>query len=160
MSHHDEFPNTCRERTRVSRGHRREAMKKIAVVLGTRPEAIKCGPVIRALQNDPRFEPVVISTGQHRQMLDETMASFGISTDIDLGVMAPRQTLTQITYRALNGLTDWLATGTVDALMVHGDTATTVAGAVAGFHHQVPVVHIEAGLRSGNLYSPFPEEAN
>jgi len=107
-------------------------MKKIAVVLGTRPEAIKCGPVIRALQNDPRFEPVVISTGQHRQMLDETMASFGISTDIDLGVMAPRQTLTQITYRALNGLTDWLATGTVDALMVHGDTATTVASRGAG----------------------------
>lgn len=135
-------------------------MKKIAVVLGTRPEAIKCAPVIRALQNDPRFDPVVVSTGQHRQMLDETMSSFGLATDVDLDVMTTRQTLTQVTYRALNGLTDWLSTRTVDAVMVHGDTATTVAGALTGFHHRVPVVHIEAGLRSGSLYSPFPEEAN
>lgn len=135
-------------------------MRKVAVVLGTRPEAIKCAPVIRALRNDPRFDPVVVSTGQHREMLDETMDAFGIRADIDLGIMAAKQTLTEVTYRALHGLADWLADAAVDAVMVHGDTATTVAGALVGFQHEVPVVHIEAGLRSGNLYSPFPEEAN
>jgi UDP-N-acetylglucosamine 2-epimerase (non-hydrolysing) len=135
-------------------------MRRIAVVLGTRPEAIKCAPVIRALQSDPRYEPVVLSTGQHRQMLDETMASFDIKADVDLDVMTSKQTLTQVTQRALEGLDDWLSDAKLDALMVHGDTATTVAGALAGFHRQIPVVHIEAGLRSGNLHSPFPEEAN
>lgn len=135
-------------------------MKKIAVALGTRPEAIKCAPVIRALQNDPRFDPVVVSTGQHRDMLDQTMSSFGLVADVELGVMTTRQTLTQVTYRALHGLTEWLSTASVDAVIVHGDTATTVAGALAGFHHRVPVVHLEAGLRSGSLYSPFPEEGN
>jgi UDP-N-acetylglucosamine 2-epimerase (non-hydrolysing) len=135
-------------------------MRKVAIILGTRPEVIKCAPVIRALQDDPRFAPVVLSTGQHRQMLDETLGAFGISPDLDLAVMAEKQTLSQVTHRALSGLAERLTESPVDAVMVHGDTATTLAGALAGFHHQTPVVHIEAGLRSGNLYSPFPEEAN
>nr|ADK54879.1 UDP-N-acetylglucosamine 2-epimerase [uncultured soil bacterium] len=135
-------------------------MRKVAVILGTRPEAIKCAPVIRALKDDPRLDPIVLSTGQHRQMLDETLAAFGITPDVDLSVMAERQTLSQVTHRALSGLAEHLSDSPVDAVMVHGDTATTLAGGLAGFHNQIPVVHIEAGLRSGNLHSPFPEEAN
>ncbi|WNV84626.1 non-hydrolyzing UDP-N-acetylglucosamine 2-epimerase [Umezawaea sp. Da 62-37] len=135
-------------------------MRKVAVILGTRPEAIKCAPVIRALHEDPRFTPVVLSTGQHRQMLDETLDAFGIRPDLDLDVMTDKQTLSQVTHRALSGLADRLTRCAVEAVMVHGDTATTLAGGLAGFHHRVPVVHIEAGLRSGNLHSPFPEEAN
>lgn len=135
-------------------------MRSVAVILGTRPEAIKCAPVIRALRDDPRFVPVVLSTGQHRQMLDETLGAFGLTPDVDLEVMAPKQTLSQVTHRALAGLSGYLAERPVDAVLVHGDTATTLAGALAGFHNQIPVVHIEAGLCSGNLYSPFPEEAN
>lgn len=135
-------------------------MRTIAVVLGTRPEAIKLAPVIRALKTDDRFRPVVISTGQHRQMLDETLEAFELAPDVDLGIMAPRQTLTEVTHRALRGLEGQLARMEADAVIVHGDTATTVAGALAGFHNHLPVFHVEAGLRSGDLYSPFPEEAN
>lgn len=135
-------------------------MRKIAIILGTRPEAIKCAPVIRALKNDPRFIPVVLSTGQHRQMLDETLNAFGITPNVDLDVMTDSQTLSEITHRALSGLAERLTVCSVEAVMVHGDTATTLAGGLAGFHRQVPVIHIEAGLRSGDLQSPFPEEAN
>lgn len=135
-------------------------MRTIAVVLGTRPEAVKFAPVIQALRKDPRFRPVVISTGQHRHMLDETLRVFGIAPDIDLAVMAPRQTLTEVTYRSLHGMSEHLGTVEAEAVLVHGDTATTLAGALAAFHHEIPVVHVEAGLRSGDLYSPFPEEAN
>lgn len=134
--------------------------KTVAVIIGTRPEAIKCAPVIRALREDARFRPVVVSTGQHRQMLDETLQVFGITPDADLGIMQPRQTLSEVTYRIIQGLVELLPRLTPDAVMVHGDTATTLAGAIAGFQHQIPVIHIEAGLRSGNVYSPFPEESN
>jgi len=130
------------------------------MILGTMPEAIKCAPVIRALKADPRFDLCVVSTGQHRQMLDVSLRAFGIVPDVDLNVMAPKQTLTAVTSRILQGLEDWFSGASVEAVMVHGDTATTVAGALAGFHHNVPVVHIEAGLRSGNPKSPYPEEAN
>ncbi|MEU3773162.1 UDP-N-acetylglucosamine 2-epimerase (non-hydrolyzing) [Streptomyces sp. NPDC032472] len=135
-------------------------MRSVAVVLGTRPEAIKFAPVIRALQDDPRFAPVVISTGQHRQMLDETLDAFGLTADVDLDVMAPKQTLSQVTYRSLRGLEDYFVAAPADAVLVHGDTATTLTGALAGFHQRIPVVHVEAGLRSGRLGSPFPEEGN
>ncbi|MER6425313.1 UDP-N-acetylglucosamine 2-epimerase (non-hydrolyzing) [Streptomyces sp. NPDC001137] len=135
-------------------------MRSVAVVLGTRPEAIKFAPVIHALRDDPRFDPIVISTGQHREMLDETMRAFDLSPDIDLGVMVPQQTLSQTTYRALRELEARLSTLEAEAVLVHGDTATTMAGALAGFHLQIPVVHVEAGLRSGFLGSPFPEEGN
>ncbi|MEU9349386.1 UDP-N-acetylglucosamine 2-epimerase (non-hydrolyzing) [Streptomyces sp. NPDC048278] len=135
-------------------------MRTVSVVIGTRPEAIKMAPVIRALQAHPGLDPVVVSTGQHRQMLDETLDAFGLAADIDLQVMAPRQSLSQVTARILNGLEARLPGLGADALLVHGDTATTLAGALAGFHHGVPVVHVEAGLRSGELSSPFPEEGN
>lgn len=135
-------------------------MRTVAIILGTRPEAIKCAPVIKALQEDPRFKPVVISTGQHRQMLDETLAAFDLRPDIDLDIMSAKQTLSRVTHRAIAGLEEVLPALGCEAAMVHGDTATTLAGAIAAFHQQIPVVHIEAGLRSGNLYSPFPEEAN
>ncbi|MFD7137618.1 non-hydrolyzing UDP-N-acetylglucosamine 2-epimerase [Streptomyces sp. NPDC059894] len=135
-------------------------MRTVCVVIGTRPEAIKMAPVITALRAHPDLDPVVVSTGQHRQMLDETLDAFGLAADIDLRVMAPRQTLSQVTARILNGLEDRLPGLGADALLVHGDTATTLAGALAGFHHGVPVVHVEAGLRSGELGSPFPEEGN
>lgn len=135
-------------------------MRSIAIVLGTRPEAIKLALPIRALQEDPRFDPVIVSTGQHRQMLDDTLKAFGLEPDIDLAVMAPKQTLPQTTYRSLHGLEEQLKKIRPEVLLVHGDTATTLAGALAGFHHQIPVVHVEAGLRSGFLHSPFPEEGN
>ncbi|MFJ6701112.1 non-hydrolyzing UDP-N-acetylglucosamine 2-epimerase [Streptomyces sp. NPDC091272] len=135
-------------------------MRSVAVVLGTRPEAIKFAPVIRALQDDPRFDPIVISTGQHRQMLDETLEAFDLKPDIDLEIMAPKQTLSQVTSRSLNGLGEVFKELHVEAILVHGDTATTLAAALCGFHHQIPVIHVEAGLRSGYLGSPFPEEGN
>ncbi|MCI3927772.1 non-hydrolyzing UDP-N-acetylglucosamine 2-epimerase [Streptomyces sp. AN091965] len=135
-------------------------MRSVAVVLGTRPEAIKFAPVIRALKDDPRFAPTVISTGQHRQMLDETLDAFGLKPDIDLEIMAPRQTLSQVTSRSLQGLGEVFKDLQTEAVLVHGDTATTLAGALSGFHHQIPVIHVEAGLRSGHLNSPFPEEGN
>jgi UDP-N-acetylglucosamine 2-epimerase (non-hydrolysing) len=135
-------------------------MRSVAIVLGTRPEAIKLALPIRALREDPRFHPVVISTGQHRQMLDDTLRAFGLKPDIDLAIMVPKQTLPQTTYRSLHRLEEQLKELHSEALIVHGDTATTLAGALAGFHHQIPVVHVEAGLRSGSLHSPFPEEGN
>ncbi|GAB1691087.1 non-hydrolyzing UDP-N-acetylglucosamine 2-epimerase [Krasilnikovia sp. M28-CT-15] len=134
--------------------------KTVAVVLGTRPEAIKVAPVIRAMRDDPRFHPVVVSTGQHRQMLDETLQVFGITPDVDLDIMAPRQSLSEVTYRVIQGLVGLLPDLAPDAVMVHGDTATTLAGAISGHQHRIPVIHVEAGLRSGDAHSPFPEESN
>ncbi|HBM2948710.1 TPA: UDP-N-acetylglucosamine 2-epimerase (non-hydrolyzing) [Klebsiella michiganensis] len=135
-------------------------MKKIAVVFGTRPEAIKYGPVINALKKDPRFEVFIISTGQHKEMLDDALAVFDIKPDYNLKVMQPGQTLAQITSRITDGLAKLLPQLKPDALTVHGDTGTTLAAALSGFHHHIPVIHIEAGLRSGNVHSPFPEEGN
>lgn len=138
----------------------RNIMYSVAIVLGTRPEAIKFAPVIRALQQDPRFDPVVISTGQHQQMLHDTLAQFDLKPDTDLRIMAPGQTLSQITARSLKRLDETFSTAKPQAVLVHGDTASTVAGALSGFHHGIPVIHVEAGLRSGQLSSPFPEEGN
>ncbi|WP_394941566.1 non-hydrolyzing UDP-N-acetylglucosamine 2-epimerase [Psychromicrobium sp. YIM B11713] len=135
-------------------------MKKIGIIFGTRPEAIKFAPIIREMEMDPRFELRLISTGQHREMLDQTMGEFGITPDVDLAVMTPGQTLTGITHRILERLEVGNHLAGLDGLLVHGDTATTLAGAIAGAQAQVPVIHVEAGLRSGSLASPFPEEAN
>lgn len=132
----------------------------VAIILGTRPEAVKCAPIIWALKQDQRFDLTVISTGQHREMLDDTLAEFGIVPDVELAVMQTQQTLSQVTHRILEGLSRSKCVIGQAAVLVHGDTATTLAGALAGLHHEVPVVHIEAGLRSGNLNSPYPEEAN
>lgn len=135
-------------------------MHHIGIILGTRPEAIKLAPLIKALADDERFTATVISTGQHQQMLDSTLAEFDMTPDIDLGVMRPRQTLSQVTSLSLNGLGRQFAKEKPEAVLVHGDTATTLSGALSGFHHNIPVVHVEAGLRSGRLESPFPEEGN
>lgn len=109
---------------------------------------------------DRRFETIVVSTGQHREMLDVALAEFGIRPDIELNVMQPRQTLSQVTYRILERLSGQIELWGVDAVVVHGDTASTLAGALSAFQHCIPIIHIEAGLRSGNIASPYPEEAN
>lgn len=135
-------------------------MRTVAVVIGTRPEAIKCALLIKAMGGSEYLRPLVVSTGQHREMLDVTLAVFGIKPDIDLDVMQPRQSLTEITHRILQGLIIAMPHYSVDAIIVHGDTATTLAGALYAFQNHIPVIHIEAGLRSGDITSPFPEEAN
>lgn len=135
-------------------------MKTIGIVFGTRPEAVKYAPLIHALRGDERFRTVLISTGQHREMLTSTLDEFGITPDVDLAVMEDGQSLSEVTHRILEGLCSGNHLDGLDAVLVHGDTATTLAGALAGLHAQVPVIHVEAGLRSGNNSSPFPEEAN
>ncbi|PHM73261.1 non-hydrolyzing UDP-N-acetylglucosamine 2-epimerase [Xenorhabdus kozodoii] len=135
-------------------------MHIVAFIIGTRPEAIKCAPLILAMKKSNQMKPLVVSTGQHKEMLDVTLAVFGIKADIDLAVMRPRQTLTDVTQRILKSLFDVLNTSSIDAIIVHGDTATTLAGALYAFQQRIPVLHVEAGLRSGNIVSPFPEEAN
>jgi UDP-N-acetylglucosamine 2-epimerase (non-hydrolysing) len=135
-------------------------MRRVMVVFGTRPEAIKLAPVILALQQSPCFEPMVTVTAQHREMLDQVLELFGITPQYDLDVLRERQTLTELTTRALHGLSRILDAERPDAIIVQGDTTTTFVGALAGFYHRVPVVHIEAGLRTGDRYLPFPEEIN
>jgi UDP-N-acetylglucosamine 2-epimerase (non-hydrolysing) len=135
-------------------------VKRVAVVFGTRPEAIKLAPVIHALGADARFEPRVLVTAQHRSMLDPMLEFFGIRPDHDLDLLRPGQTLTDVTTRALRGLSDLIEREHPDAVVVQGDTTTTLAGALAGYYHRVPVAHVEAGLRTGDRYSPFPEELN
>ena len=133
---------------------------RIMTVYGTRPEAIKVAPVIKALEASPDFEPVTVVTGQHREMLDQVNELFGIIPDHDLDIMSHGQTLAQIFARVMEGLDPILETEKPDAVIVQGDTSTSTAAALAAFYRQIPVVHLEAGLRSGNIQSPFPEEAN
>jgi UDP-N-acetylglucosamine 2-epimerase (non-hydrolysing) len=132
----------------------------VAVVFGTRPEAIKMAPVVRALRAEPRLRAVVCVTGQHRQMLDQTLATFDITPDADLDVMEPGQTLAGLTARAVTLLDRFLADARPDLLLVQGDTTTAFAAALTAFYRRVPVGHVEAGLRTGDLHSPWPEEAN
>ena len=133
---------------------------KILAVFGTRPEAIKMAPVIRALQADPSFSVRVCVTAQHREMLDQVLAFFEISPDHDLNLMKPGQTLVDITADSLRGLDRVIDHERPDLVMVQGDTTSAFAGALAGFYRQVTIAHVEAGLRSGDRYSPFPEEMN
>ena len=133
---------------------------KALVVFGTRPEAIKLAPVVRALQADPRCEPVVCVTGQHRQMLDQVLEIFGIEPDFDLDLMKPDQTLPGLTAALITGVTDVIAQSEPDVVIVQGDTSTAFVGGLAAFYRQIPVAHVEAGLRTGHRYSPFPEEIN
>lgn len=130
------------------------------VVLGTRPEGIKLAPLVRALQASESFEVDVVATGQHREMLDPVLELFGIVPDADLDIMSAGQTLTDITVRTMERLTPKVCGEPPDVLVVQGDTTAAMAGALTGFYHRVPVVHLEAGLRSGDIYSPFPEEVN
>lgn len=138
-------------------------MKKIKLmtVFGTRPEAIKMCPLILEMQKYPDFiEPIVAVTAQHREMLDQVLQLFAIKPDYDLNIMTAGQTLYDVTGRALAGLKDVLAEAQPDMVLVHGDTTTTFVGALASFYAQIPVGHVEAGLRTGNKFSPYPEEMN
>nr|WP_086493823.1 UDP-N-acetylglucosamine 2-epimerase (non-hydrolyzing) [Novosphingobium panipatense] len=133
---------------------------RILVVFGTRPEAIKLFPVIHALKADPRFECVVCISAQHRQMLDQVLEIAGIVPDHDLDVMQPDQTLDALTANLLTGLGKVMDAAQPDRVIVQGDTATAMAGALAAYYRKLPVDHVEAGLRSGNIYHPWPEEVN
>lgn len=137
-------------------------MKKIKVmtVFGTRPEAIKMAPLVKEIEKREELQSIVAVTAQHRQMLDQVLEIFDITPDFDLNIMKDRQTLTDITLRATKGLDDVIKEAKPDIVLVHGDTSTTFAGALAAFYNQVSVGHVEAGLRTYDKYSPFPEEMN
>ena len=134
--------------------------KKVMVVFGTRPEAIKMAPVVKACKARSELEVKVCVTAQHRQMLDQVMDIFGLSADFDLNVMAPNQTLADVTCKVLKGMEGVFAEWMPDMILVQGDTTTVMAAALAAFYHKIAIGHVEAGLRTGNLYSPWPEEAN
>lgn len=136
-------------------------MLKVMTVFGTRPEAIKMAPVVLELKKHPdQIQTVVAVTAQHRQMLDQVLDLFQIRPDYDLDIMSQGQTLYDITTRSLQGLKSVMEVEKPDLVLVHGDTTTTFAGALAAYYQQIPVGHVEAGLRTGNIYSPFPEEMN
>ena len=133
---------------------------KVLVVFGTRPEAIKMCPLVLALKRDEAIETKVCVTGQHREMLDQVLDAFGVVPDYDLAIMKPRQTLETITTAVLENIGGVIDEEHPDIVLVHGDTTTSMAAALASFYKQVPVGHVEAGLRTYNIYSPFPEEMN
>lgn len=133
---------------------------KVLTVFGTRPEAIKMAPVVEALASHPAIEAKVCVTAQHREMLDQVLALFGIRPDFDLDLMKAGQDLTDITNGVLIGLRDVFSKYRPDRILVHGDTSTTLAASLAAFYHKIPVAHVEAGLRTGDLFAPWPEEAN
>lgn len=135
-------------------------MKKILLVFGTRPEAIKMAPLVLKLKQHPEFQTVVCVTAQHREMLDQVLDIFDINPDYDLNIMQKSQDLYDITSRVLTGMRDVLNETNPDIVLVHGDTTTSTAAALAAFYKQITVGHIEAGLRTGNIYSPWPEEMN
>lgn len=134
--------------------------KKVLIVFGTRPEAIKLAPVVRACKARSELEVKVCVTAQHRQMLDQVMEIFGLAADFDLNVMAPNQTLGEVTCKVLKGMEDVFVQWRPDMILVQGDTTTVMAATLAAFYHRIAVGHVEAGLRTGNLSSPWPEEAN
>ena len=136
-------------------------MKKILFIFGTRPEAIKMAPLILETKKHPKdFEIKVLITAQHREMLDQILEFFGIKADYDLNMMKPNQTLFDITSTGLKGIENVLNEYSPDIIFVQGDTTTAFIGALAGYYKKIKVAHLEAGLRSGNIYSPFPEEVN
>ena len=136
-------------------------MKKIMLVFGTRPEAIKMAPLVKEFQKQPeQVETVVCVTGQHREMLDQVLRIFDIHPDYDLNIMKQGQDLYDVTAHVLTGLRDVLKEVKPDVVLVHGDTTTSTASALAAFYQQILVAHIEAGLRTHNIYSPWPEEMN
>ncbi|WP_373999490.1 non-hydrolyzing UDP-N-acetylglucosamine 2-epimerase [Bdellovibrio bacteriovorus] len=135
-------------------------MKNILVVFGTRPEAIKLAPFVLQAKKDSRFRTKVCSTGQHREMLKPLLSFFDITPDYDLDLMRPGQSLTDISVGVMNGLHEILSKEPIDAVVVQGDTTSCFVASLVAFYHKVPVVHVEAGLRSGDIYSPYPEEFN
>ncbi len=134
--------------------------KIVLTIFGTRPEAIKMAPVVKALESDPNIISKVLVTAQHREMLDQVLTIFDIQPDYDLDIMKPNQDLYDVTARILTGLKAPLRTCKPDLVLVHGDTTTCFAAALAAFYQSIPVGHVEAGLRTGDLFAPFPEEAN
>ena len=135
-------------------------MKKVMLVFGTRPEAIKICPLVNELKTRKGIQTIVCVTAQHRQMLDQVLETFGVVPDYDLNIMKDRQTLFDITTNILNGIKEVLEKEQPDVVLVHGDTSTTFVTALACFYLQIPVGHVEAGLRTYNIYSPYPEEFN
>lgn len=136
-------------------------MKKVMLVFGTRPEAIKMCPLVKEFQKrTEEFETIVCVTGQHREMLDQVLNIFEVSPDFDLNIMKQGQDLTDVTVRILTGMRDVFKECRPDVVLVHGDTTTSTAAALAAFYAQIPVGHVEAGLRTHNIYSPWPEEMN
>jgi UDP-N-acetylglucosamine 2-epimerase (non-hydrolysing) len=135
-------------------------MKKISVILGTRPEAIKLCPVILELKKRSELDCKVCVTGQHREMLDQVLPVFGVIPDVDLDLMRPNQSLGGLTSRAIEALDRYLAEDKPDVVLVQGDTTTVLCAALAAFYHKIPIAHVEAGLRTWNMASPWPEEAN
>jgi len=135
-------------------------MIKTLCVFGTRPEAIKMAPLALKLHSESRFDARVCVTGQHREMLDQVLSLFNLKPDYDLDIMKSGQDLTDVTSSILKGMRNVLTEFRPDVVLVHGDTATTLAASLAAYYQQIPVAHVEAGLRTGNLYSPWPEEAN
>lgn len=135
-------------------------MKKVLLVFGTRPEAIKMAPLVLKLKKRPEFQTIVCVTAQHREMLDQVLNIFDIKPDYDLNIMQKKQDLYDITSKVLLGMRDVLNATKPDIVLVHGDTTTSMAAALAAFYQQIPVGHVEAGLRTNNIYSPWPEEMN
>ncbi|WP_129660272.1 non-hydrolyzing UDP-N-acetylglucosamine 2-epimerase [Rothia uropygialis] len=135
-------------------------MKRIMTIYGTRPEAIKVAPVIKALEQSEQFESLAVVTGQHKEMLQQVNELFGINPVADLEVMTQNQSLNEIVAKVVSGIDQQLADHAPDAVIIQGDTSTVMGAAIAAFNRQIPVVHVEAGLRSGDIDSPFPEEAN
>ena len=135
-------------------------IKNFLIVFGTRPEAIKLAPLIKLLQQDPNFQIKICVTGQHREMLDQVLHLFEIVPDFDLNVMKKSQSLFDITIEVMIGLREIIKTHDFNYIFVHGDTTTSFSAAISAFYEKVPVVHIEAGLRTKNIYSPYPEEMN
>ena len=135
-------------------------MIKVMSIFGTRPEAIKMAPLVKKLNEDPQIRSVLCVTAQHREMLDQVLDLFGLTPEYDLNIMKPNQTLSMITANVLTGLDPILEKEKPDIVLVHGDTSTTFSAALAAFYHRIPVGHVEAGLRTYDMYSPFPEEVN
>lgn len=135
-------------------------MKKIMVVFGTRPEAIKMCPLVIELKNNKNFSTIVVSTGQHREMLDQVLNIFNVRTDIDLSLMEKNQTLSSLTEKILNRMSETIEREKPDIVLVHGDTTTAFAASLSAFYHRIPVGHVEAGLRTSDMFSPYPEEFN
>ena len=135
-------------------------MKKVMLVFGTRPEAIKMCPLVKLLEKDKRFESIVCITAQHREMIDSVLEIFNIKPDYDLNIMSHGQSIVDISNKVLKGVYKIIEDIKPDIVLVHGDTSTTLNSALAGFYNNIPIGHIEAGLRTHNIYSPFPEEVN
>jgi UDP-N-acetylglucosamine 2-epimerase (non-hydrolysing) len=135
-------------------------MRKLFVVVGTRPEAIKMAPLVRRLRSQPGFSVSLCSTGQHREMIHQVFRLFSLKPEYDLDVMQPGQALGDLTARVLTGIDQLLVTEQPDRLLVHGDTTTTLAATLAAYYRKIPVGHVEAGLRTGDIYAPWPEEIN